>query len=249
MYEQVCYQKPFLSEAIARIDFIAPLAEFENSFPAKLANIISAHFPISEPSETIAQELQLTPEAVHHRQSKVKQWNFYGKEREKQITIAAPFFFVSYKQYTSFEDMKSNFTAVLDGIKKVSPDAKVGRFGLRYINNIEISDLPNPTIWNDYINEELLKAFTFFESEKLTRMFHIAELKNEELKIRFQFGMPNPDFPAAIKRPLFIMDFDAYVESAHDFDEVIQYMNQSHMTIQNLFEKSITANLRAKMNG
>jgi uncharacterized protein (TIGR04255 family) len=249
MYEQLCYQKAFLNEVIARLDFVAPLEGFENSFPSKLANVISTHFPISEPTETIAQELQLTADALHHRETRFKQWNFFGKEREKQVTIAAPFLYVSYKRYTTYEDMKANFSAVIDAMKKVSPDAKVGRFGLRYINNIEISDLSTPTSWDEYISKPLLETIPFFKTpSQLTRLFHIAELKIEELDVRFQFGMPNPDFPAIMKRPLFVLDFDAYVQTAHELNESIQHMEKAHTAIQSLFEDSITDKLRSKMN-
>jgi len=248
MYDELCYQKPFLNEAIARIDFVAPLEGFEQSFPIKLANVISTHFPISEPTESIAQELQLTADAVHHRQSRFKQWNFYGKEREKQVTIAAPFLFVSYKRYSTYEDMKANFSAVLSAMKRVSPDAKAGRFGLRYINNIEIDGLPNATTWNDYISGKLLETLSFFDEKHLTRLFHIAEVKYDDVDVRFQFGMPNPDYPAIIKRPLFVLDFDAYVQTAHDLDECIQYMEKAHTIIQKLFEESITDKLREKMH-
>jgi hypothetical protein len=52
--------------------------------------------------------------------------------------------------------------------------------------------------------------------------------------------MPNPDYPALIKRPLFVLDFDAYVQTAHELRESLHYMEQAHTCIQGLFEESIT---------
>jgi uncharacterized protein (TIGR04255 family) len=60
--------------------------------------------------------------------------------------------------------------------------------------------------------------------------------------------MPNPDYPAIIKRPVFVLDLDAYVQMAHDLAESLQYMEEAHTRIQDLFERSITQQLRERMN-
>src|SRR5436309_13567663 len=112
MYDEICYEKPLLKEAIARVDFIAPLEDLNKVLPPKLARALSTHFPISEPTEAIAQQLQLSGEGASHHQTRFKQWNFFGKEREKQLILAAPSLVVTYGRYTTFEDMKAQFTAV-----------------------------------------------------------------------------------------------------------------------------------------
>ncbi|HUI20810.1 MAG TPA: TIGR04255 family protein [Methylocella sp.] len=249
MYDEICYEKPFLKEAIARIDFIAPLEGLDKALPPKLARVVSTHFQVSEPTEAIAQQLQLSGEGVSHHQARFKQWNFFGKEREKQLTIAAPWVFVTYNRYTTFEDMKEQFAAVVEAVGKAFPDAKAGRFGLRYINLIEISDLADPTSWGDYIAPQLLGTMAFFtQPRRLTRLIQVAELKYDDLDLRFQFGMPNPDYPATMKRPQFVLDIDVYVQTAHDLGDSLQHMEQAHGLIQDLFERSVTNRLRERMN-
>jgi len=146
MYETVCYEKSFLKEVIARIDFVAPIDGLEKSLPAKLANVVSTHFPINEPTEAIAQQLQLIigPDEVKQSRTQFKQWKFYGRDREKTLSLAAPFVFVSYQQYTTYENMKEEFAAIIDAIGKAFPDARTGRFGLRYINSIDIPAYSTP---------------------------------------------------------------------------------------------------------
>jgi uncharacterized protein (TIGR04255 family) len=250
MCDEVCYEKPFLKEAIARIDFFAPLEELNKGLSAKLTKGLSNHFPISEPIEAISQQLQLSGEGIESHQTRFKQWNFFVKEREKQLALAAPFVFVTYRRYTTFEDMKEQFAAVVDAVGKVFPDAKAGRFGLRYINIIEeIPNSPSPTDWSAYIVPELLGTVAFFpQPRQLTRLIQVAELKYDDLDMRFQFGMPNPDYPAMMKRPQFVLDLDAYVQTAHDLGDSLQYMEQAHGLIQGLFERSITDQLRERMN-
>jgi uncharacterized protein (TIGR04255 family) len=249
MYDELCYEKPFLKEVIARIDFFAPLEEVNKGLSSKLTKVLSARFPISEPHEAVSQELQLTGEGVQHRQTRLKQWIFFGKEREKQLSLAAPWVFVTYSRYTTFEDMKEQFATVVDAVEKAFPDAKAGRFGLRYINIIEISGLASPTDWSAYIAPDLLKTVAFFtRPQQLTRLIQVAELKYDDIAMRFQFGMPNPDYPAMIKRPQFVLDLDAYVQTAHDLGDSLQHMEQAHGLIQDLFERSITDQLRERMN-
>lgn len=249
MYTTVCYEKPFLREVIARVDFVAPIVELEKALSPKLARALTDRFPISEPVDAIAQELQISGGEVQHKESRFKQWNFFGKEREKQLALAAPFVYVTYARYDTYEDMKAQFTAVVEAVKKAFPDVRAGRFGLRYINSIEITDLAAPTSWSEYIAGDLLTNVSFFaDPPQLTRLIHLAELKHGDVAVRFNFGQPNPDYPAAVKRPLFILDLDAYVQAAHDMSESLEYMEQAHGWIQDLFERSITQRLRERMN-
>lgn len=183
------------------------------------------------------------------KEARFRQWNFFGKEREKQFVILPQAVFVSHRRYTTYENMKDEFARAVDALAKEYPLARVARFGLRYVNNIAIENLRNPFAFDDYLSPALLNANKFFSApELLTRLFHVAELKVGDIDVRFQFGFPNQDYPAVIKRPLFVLDTDAYVQVAHELAESIQYMDRAHEQIQLLFEASITDNLRALMH-
>jgi len=249
MYEDICYEKTYLKQVIARIDFISALVGVDKSLPSKLASDLARDFPIAEPADSIARHVQLTPSGVQQTETRFKQWNFYGKEREKHLAIAPSFAFISYQRYTTFEDMQAQFTNFTTALLKQFPDATVGRFGLRYINVIEDIPLPEPTRWEGYIAPKLLESRTFFdEAQPLTRLMQAAELKFGDIDVNFQFGMPNPDHPAIIRRPQFVLDVDAYVQSAHAPAESLRLMEQAHAHIQKLFENSITGKLRELMH-
>jgi len=87
-------------------------------------------FPIIEPSDTIAQELQITGNEIKRsKQQQFKQWNFFGKQREKQLALAAGFMFVICTRYMTYEDFKADFTSAVDALVKAFPDATARRFG------------------------------------------------------------------------------------------------------------------------
>ena len=250
MYDQVCYERPFLKEVIARIDFLVPLASVAKELPPKMANAVSKLFPISQPNKAIAQELQLTKEMLQHSRKEVMEWIFFGKDREKRLVVTAEALFVSYSSYTTYEDLNRDFTIATEEIFKAFPDVRARRLGLRYVNNIEVADAADkPTSWDAYINTQLLGLFNLFgDPNHVARLFHIVELKYDDASLKFQFGMPNPDFPATIRKPLFVIDLDASVVGSQDCAEILSNVDHCHALVQDRFEHSITDKLRDRMH-
>lgn len=250
MFEDVCYKKPFLTEVVARIDFIAPTTAFEKAIPSEALKKIGSHFPIAEPNEAIAQHIELGSDGgVKQKQVRAKQWNFFGKEREKQLTIEPSAIFARYLKYSRFENLKNEFQGAVNAIDREFAGIIAQRFGLRYVNNFEFHDLKLSNV-NKYFAIELLGSLPFSTyARSLTRNFHIIELKFNDIDVRVQFGFPNTDYPAIIKRPIFVIDIDAYAQIIHPITESINYIETAHGHIQKIFEESITQELRSKLNG
>ncbi len=248
MYEATCYRKSFLKQVIAKVDFATQLS-VGKAVPQKLLHSIVQHFGIVEPPQQLQNhQVIFNQGVVQSNQTTVDQWSFFSKDRSRQLTFSPLSLFVSYNTYSSYEQTKGHFGAAMDGLSQSFPDTMVARFGLRYINQIEI-DVRNPTTWEGYFAESLLASRAFLrEGEEIARLITVTELNYEELALRFQYGMPNPDFPARIKRPFFVLDFDAYVSQAHALSEVLTYMDSAHGHIQDLYERSITNELRGKMD-
>jgi uncharacterized protein (TIGR04255 family) len=250
MPDEICYKRNYLTQVIARIEFVAPLGILERTVPAKFSDAVTKVFPIVVPVEltNFAIEMQVGVESTKSNQTRIKQWQFFGKEREKVLSVSSQALDLGYSKYTTYEEVKAAFTEAVETLAKLCPDARVKRFGLRYVNKITIENSTNPTDLNGLISPELSCMIRFFQPENLTRLFHIAELKMGDFDLRFQFGFPNPDYPAVMKRPEFILDMDAYVQIVHDLNESLRYMDGAHEQIQSLFEKSISDVLRSRMN-
>lgn len=248
MYEQVCYQKSFLKQVIVKIDFASPVEKLDKGVPLKLVNTIVKSFPIVEPADVVMQEIDVEGNDVKSRRTTTKQWNYYSKERDRQLGLGSQSVFVQYKRYSNYEEAKEQFGAVVDALNTAFPGTLASRFGLRYINEIDLP-LNDPTDWAAYVDPRLLCSRDFFGAdEPITRLITIAELKYGEMGVRFQFGMPNPDYPATVRRPLFVLDLDASISEAHDLPQTMSYMDEAHARIQAIFERSITLALREKMD-
>ena len=247
MYEEICYGESSLKEVIVKADLSSPVDVLATSMPRKVGNAALACFPVSEPRKAVTQGLQLSADTLQHTRQEFTEWNYHGREREKRLVISPTTMFVTYSQYSSYEVLKEDFHSVLSVLFAEFPDLRASRLGLRYINHIEPRNA-DPFRWGDYIDESLLGLFArFTEREHISRLFNIAEFKYEDLQVKFQFGVPNPDFPATIRRPLFVLDIDAYVQGLQDLPELATNIDRAHDQIQALFEESITDRLREVM--
>lgn len=252
-YQNVCYKKNFLREVIARIDFLNPLYDLDSALPKGLSDAALRIFPITEPREAVEKEISLTPEGIASSEQRIKQWEFHGKDRNKKVTIGRQVFLVSYKHYQTYELLRSEFMTVFERLlDEFEGQVQPSRIGLRYVNAIETAeDASNPLDWAAYINPKLLCAFDFpaeNDRKSVSRLITNFEVAFNDFSLRTILGMPNPDYPAPIRRKLFVLDFDAYTQTYVEPRGIGSLLDNFHESIQKYFELSITEGLRNKLN-
>jgi len=245
---EICYKRNFLSDVIARFDFASPIQKISAELPSKISEKALRAFPIQEPKQAIARELQITGQDVQTKNSKFTEWNFYGKEREKRLVIFDRAILVTYKKFSTYESFKNDFIEILNVMLTEIPEIVPNRLGIRYINKF---DLPgaDPFDLSKLFNQHLLALLEFHAEKKVvSRAFGNLEFNFQDFNLRFQFGMPNPDYPATIKKRHFILDFDAYFRGFQIPQEVPTNLDRYHAQIQALFEASITDKMREILN-
>jgi uncharacterized protein (TIGR04255 family) len=243
------YKKNFLTSVIARIDMVSPHSSLKNEIPKEMSNIALNYFPISEPKSAFAQEFTIERSKFSTNKEDFIEWNFFGENREKRLMVNQNSFFVNYQEYENYQTLYKEFIEFSQNFFLVFPDAQPKRLGLRYINEIDAKGV-NPLNWDNEINKKLLCLLRLnYPDSHPIRIFHNYEIKCTDYKLRFQFGIHNPDYPAAIIRRRFILDYDAYYEGLIEPSEIPQYLNKFHSKIQELFEDSITDKLREVMDG
>lgn len=242
------YKRNFIKQIIVRIDLVSPL-EIEKGLSKKLNSLILKAFPIIEPQQITEGKLQMDVKEIKSAPTnKFTIWNYHGKDREKSLQFGKDYFYIEYHEYKKYDEVKSEFLGLLSRFVEEYPENQIRRFGLRFINKIVLDEL-NPTDWTNYINSNLLSIFRIAHAtEPVSRAFNLLTTNKDDVKFIFQYGIPNPDYPAPIKKKEFILDFDSYYEGELSKSDIEFKIDQFHDLIASYFEEAITDNLRTKMN-
>jgi len=241
------YKKDFLKQVIVRIDFDTPLPIVLEG-PAKgIYDTVKERFPVTEERKVIGKEFLIGKNAIKERSIETKEWHYYGKNREKHLTVSPNVMFIEYNKYEYYEMLHDDFLSVSNAIFDAYPKLQVKRLGLRYIDNIDIAE-GNPMEWDKYLKPELNSTFAIADNkETISRAFHVLEFNYGEDLLRFQFGMFNPDYPAPIKKKIYTLDYDMYVTKLLGKTDIEQTLNRFHEKVNHSFEEVITEELRKIM--
>jgi uncharacterized protein (TIGR04255 family) len=241
------YRAPFLREVIVRLDFASPVTGLGKTVPPRLRDIISPWFPISEPREFIGKELLVTKDTTKEKTVEGTDWYFHSMDRQKTLIVCRSNVNITYKKYDSFDVLKQDFLPIVEELFDAYNDLGGKRLGLRYINEIGLSE-SNILDWRNYLDERLLTGLSFpQDSNKICRAFNNLELNEGGLMIRFQYGVFNDDYPAPVRKKSFILDYDAYYQGPQDLEDVRHNLDVFHDAVQGLFEYSISDGLRKLM--
>ena len=248
------YKKNYLNEVILRIDFPTTPLDIKEDLPIEFLKIILKKFPVPETKEL--SEKSFTFNLVKDSKMDIKELDivkefwFYNDNKKKSITISKKYIYFNYKtwdksSYNELESMFQDIVAVLFSKYEV----QVTRLGLRYINHIKIgSPEIAPTEWDGYLNPNVISIFDMNDGRfEVLRAFQNLELILSDIKIRFQYGMHNPDYPAPIVKRLFILDYDGYCEFLQDQKGLMDNLKKINEEIVKLFKKSIGPELEADM--
>lgn len=242
------YRKNSLKQVIARIDFASPVPSLGQGPPKGVISALKDQFPVPEEKKQVVQQVFVTGADVQHARQETFQWYSHSRDRDKSVYIGPNAMYVEYKKYECFEFLQRDFLAVTNALFDTIDDLEVKRLGLRYIDNFEFPKEKNLTDWSKYLREDLLASFRLADDPStISRAFHVIEFNYGDVSMRFQYGMPNPDFPAPIKRKLFTLDWDAYCTLLLGREDIEQRLTEFHDKLKVSFEEVITDGLRKVM--
>ena len=245
------YARNFLSKVIARLDFDTGLSLSESAAPRASASI-QKRFPSAELQLLHEQHIEVAKQDVLTTQLKTTNkrkvfWKFHTKSRDAYLEVGENSLAINYHKYDSFERLESDFLLAMEHFLMPIQPLTAKRLGLRYVDTVEL-DERKPTEWDKYLNPHLLAAFNLADDRKtISRVFNVLEFNYGESSLRFQYGMPNADYPATIRKKVFVMDWDAYSNVPLEGDEIKQQLHHFHNKIRASFEEVITEALRKKM--
>lgn len=242
------YSKPFIKEAIVRVDFSPENSVTDSFVEGDFAAANRERYPNVEPRVQVGQEFLFGPDGMSQKKVETREWQLFGPERDRRVLLGSAALVVSFTAYTRWPDLKSDFIRALDVLAAQYPAAQVTRLGVRYINFVSIKE-PNPFDWDGWIDSRLTSSLTFpNDPKRITRSMHVLELEYpDDVRLKYQFGVPNPDYPAPVKQKHFVMDLDASASRILDTGEVKRLLEPMHDSIKSLFEASISDKLRRHM--
>jgi uncharacterized protein (TIGR04255 family) len=244
----ICYSKNFLKEVVSKVDFAQPISEIlKDGLPQSIIDRIKERFPLAESSKGQIQNVEFSATGAKTTSSEFAQWVFHGIDRSKTIVINPHFITVSLKKYNSLEDFQEDLIGPISKIVALRNNIQIQRTGVRFVNVFE-----NITEYDDierYFTPMISCLYrNIYRINDCTRNVTVTEYLNDDMKIRLQSGIFNPDYPAKILRKHFVIDIDAYVDYPHVISNVQEYFTKFHSAIQELFEYCITAEMREYLN-
>ena len=243
------YRKDFLDQVIARVDFAGPLGIAPKGPPQALVGVIKRRFPVADHKKLVTKTVHVSQQETQVRQEEAHQWLYFSKDRGKVIKVEESALILQYKKgkYESFTKLQRDFLPVAENLCDALPDVQVKRLGLRYVDKIELSE-GQPTEWGRYLDADLLAIFTLADDRAtICRVLQWLELNYGDMSLRFQCGMPNPDYPAPIKQKVFMLDYDAFCTLLLTKSEIGPCLTQLHDKTRRAFEDVIKDALRKKM--
>lgn len=191
---EIQYRSNFITEVIARVDFLSPIHEVNQSLPRQISDLVIKNYPIPEPQPLVEHRvhISLKDAEVQKESLDAKEWKFFGSDRSKFLSIRPDAIILKYTKYFRFDPLRDEFLHVVEKFFSYFQAAQGRRLGLRYINNIRVDD-GSPTSWDKFIKPNLLCIFKGNkEKELISRAFHNLELNYGDFNLRFQYGMHNP---------------------------------------------------------
>ncbi len=238
-----------LTTVIFRVDFLNPITVDDKS----LNDACSSIYPVIQEETVNEHNVQTSLNekgevTIERNTNTFVNKKYSNRQLSRLITVSPRFVFTEVKDYSSYEETSNTFATVFEAIIKANPNVTIARVGMRYINQIDLTNYKKSTRKN-YVKNTLFESpfDGVIENAALARTQHLVEFVIEDYRVRCVTGLFNPDYPAAIKRNVVTLDFDAFIQGGLTSEEVQKYLDKFHSSIKSLYEASILQKQRELM--
>lgn len=253
---EICYKKNFLRQVLIRIDFLN-FVDSEKILSPNIINKVQKYFPQNGKQQLVKfSSINININENNNVDTKGTnsidgiQQDFFDKG-QKKLTISNKFMVFEIQQYNSFNEV---YDYIRNIIQEVFSSNKiiVSRTGIRYINLFDSSQIKiTKKLFASSISATVGTKLSYEENNiQCIRSLHINEYQvNDDMMLKFQYGMYNPNYPSLLQKKDFVLDYDcSHSFPLSSFEDVMRYIEKGHDTIQYLFEISIGDSLRDVLN-
>jgi uncharacterized protein (TIGR04255 family) len=244
------YKNNFIKKVIAKIEFAEPIDFFTPETISEVVKEIKDIFNVSEQSTALTGEIQISREEIKTFKEKINEWVFRDSDRTRILKFNKLFIEILLTKYNSENDYKNYIISPIEQLLENHSNVTIQRTGVRFINifDFEIKSFTDPTT---YFTESITKHLSIMaNSGKCCRSMMINEYIFDDIQVRVNSGLFNPDYPAIIKRNQFVIDIDAFINVPHLINDCEQHFKNLHNQIEQQFELLINDKLRDEvLNG
>lgn len=245
MYMGATYKKNFLKNVICKVDFTEQ-PKYDQAKLKDFQKLIKKEFPILQEAKGLVIEAA-SSERIDSKAGEFIKWIFFNKTKTRIVSFESNYILLEFKEYDNFEEFFQIFELIIDSWFNVFPSIISIRLGLRYMNQIELSN-KEPLEWKGLINKLLLESFKFVkDKENLARHMNLIEINKGDYLLKFRYGIANSVYPSPIIKKEFILDYDCFTSESLDKSEILIKVKEFNGIITDLFEQSIEAGLRKIM--
>ena len=248
------YQKNYLTNVILRLDFPQQNILLVQDKPT-FSTDIKDRFPVVSSHQLSQMSFSMGPgqDAGFSKQTLGFKWDHRNAPDGNKVVVLSPSHLsIEYTQgqdaYDHFQEFQDNLMAVFEAFENRYQVPQFTRLGLRYVNEI-VMPQGNPLNWDGLINNHLITSVKAGEKENfdLTRSIHQYSSAYDDISVNFIYGIKNPEYPSAVARREFILDFDCSISGEIESNDVLGRVVQLNEICSELFEDSIENDLRELM--
>ena len=245
-FEDLRYQKNFLTNVILRLDFPSRPETIDSSAD-NFRQEVKEEFPIFEQKPLYEYVAKLEKGVKTDTYTEYKHYQVSDKNKEKKISLSHNFVVLEFLKYKDLDDFYRHSELLVSTINKLYPELDFTRIGLRYINQI-VLEKGNPFNWKEYIDSSLTYAVDNFfnRNPNLSRAMSQIILNCDDYKLNFNYGIVNSEFPARIARKEYVLDYDCFSEFVEK-EKILPAIKIFNSEIKKMFERSIKPGLRKIM--
>lgn len=213
---------------------------------------LKAEFPIAGPPPH--QQLVIGPTGAAATSAGAR---VLDAARRRAVALAPHSVSYETSAYSRFEDFSAWVEAVLDVVAGLKLTLSPLRVGLRYIDEIDASQLPEQGAWTRYIQPALSSPLSHFDpSPREHQSAALFEL-DESHRVVLRYGLMrqaavDPTGPLVIDSPpvgvYYLIDIDSSWEGRVSSQPLVPWvketLNELHAPVRRLFESTITDDLR-----
>lgn len=172
-------------------------------------------------------------------------WRFQGIDDGWSVAIGRDFVSLETTAYGRYEEFRERFGEVLDATLALGVRTRE-RLGLRYVDEIRHPEAKKPADWRRFINERLLGMVGGEElGHDVVQALQEIRLREEDGTLAIRHGYIGPD-AMDNGEPFYLLDLDYYDDRPlpMEVSQVLTQLESYHRAMHNVFETSITDDLR-----